>query len=264
MVFQFSNARLIACSVLCAVLISPPLAAADPSADAYDESIASRSEILTGSIVEGSSSRGGLQPNYRIDFDSREFAPLRSKMKKIRGSTEPDIIKIARAVQFVRDSVFTDREYDSSPYLRLLSKYRKSGKDIPLSEYAKAKAGVCREDALILHLALREAGFESKYYYIKVKFRWENAAADTIEDHAFNVIEYMGEKWVVDSNTPRYNGYKLSDTMKGIRIGDDSKLERLPFAIPNQPVDRRVTAVLDYPKLWTPKECVTSFADMKK
>ncbi len=172
------------------------------------------SDISTGSIVEGSAGVGRMQPDYIADFDSPAFDQLRvyaNKLKKI-----DDVrTRINRLRTYMKRYIITNRAYNSEPYLELLKEYNAKGEKIPLSRYVLAKAGVCREHALIFNFALREAGIENYYLYSKIHMDAQ------IEDHAVNVVRIDGELRTFDSYNSLFNDVPLRGLLsaEGVESG---------------------------------------------
>lgn len=144
-------------------------------------------EIVDGSYVEGSAKAGGMQPDYFIDYNHPEIARLRNYAKKT-ASTEPDFWKrITKIITYIQKHHLLERAYDSKEYLNLSKKYK--NKNIPLGEYSVCKVGVCRENALYLHIALKEAGIENFHGYAQIKRSSRTDKFEIVEDHGFVVIE---------------------------------------------------------------------------
>ena len=88
-----------------------------------------------------------------------------------------------------------------------MEEYRLKGENVPLSKYVAIKAGVCREHALIYHMALKEAGVENSFIYAKV---FMNSRS---EEHALNVVNIDGELRSFDSYNRFFNDQSLSDLL---------------------------------------------------
>lgn len=211
-------------------------------------------DLVHGALLEGSVTHGGLQPHYLIDLKDRRLKPLLNKSRKIGQTAKTDWDKIGQVVKTVKRAL-PNGEYDNPVYLNLLSKYRESGKPIPIGEYLKNRVGVCRENAIATHLALKAAGVESRYLYVKAQQGQDR------EDHAVVVVKQGGETWVVDSYNSNFNGYRLKDILKpgGIREGDPIA----PFAdrdAGDAGLKRRFVNIHTYPKVWAPEPEVTQSA----
>ena len=147
--------------------------------------------VLTdGMIVEGSSRFGGIQPDYLVDLHDPRLAPL---FDYARGLRETPTLSRWRKVELVETrvaSMLARRDYHDPVYRALLARYRRSGEPIPIGAYVEARAGVCRENAMLTHLALERAGVPSRFVY---------ALAANGEDHAVVVVELGGRDFVVDT-----------------------------------------------------------------
>ena len=166
-----------------------------------------KSDIQIGSIVEGSVNYGGMQPHYIIDYDNEAFKPLRTYAQNLKGELD-----VSKKIEMLRDYVTTNvlvhKDYDAKAYLAITSKYKKAGKNIPLSSYLKGKAGVCREHALIFHMALKDAGVKNSYLYARVFQNWSS------EDHALNVVNINGEMRVVDIYNSNFHNQPLNQLLE--------------------------------------------------
>ncbi len=165
------------------------------------------SRIYPNAIVEGSARAGGMQPDYILDWDSPVFKELKDS-SHLSGLSADE--KIARIASYVSQMMPGWPTRDPR-YLELIKRYRESGRRIPISEYVKTRVGVCREKALITHLALREAGFDAEYVYASMSAK---GLPGKVEDHAMNVVTWNGERVIVDSYDLAFSGRKLSDVMR--------------------------------------------------
>ena len=212
-----------------------------------------KANLPAGTIVDGSVKFGGLQPDYLLDFDNPAFARLRKKMSELK-SSEPNLIERIRKVrEYVSNNGIKYRDYDNKAYLNLMKEFRRKGETIPLSKYFICRSGTCREDAFILHYALTEAGISNTHYYMKVNWGVEKDRLQVTEDHAFCVVEVQGEKYAVDANSPRFNGYRLDDLLSPEGVTKNSK--RLPFARPWNDYKRKVVKIHDFPVARIPVGC---------
>lgn len=172
------------------------------------------SDIQIGSIVEGSVNYGGIQPHYIIDYDDKAFTPLRSYAQGLKD--EFDVSKrIELLKQYITSHVLIHKEYEAPAYVKLVAQYKKAGKNIPLSSYLKGKAGVCREHALIFHMALKDAGIKNTYLYSRV------FQGSRFEDHATNVINMNGEMRVFDIYNSNFHNKPLNTLLEpgGMKVG---------------------------------------------
>lgn len=214
----------------------------------YSQATTQLKDIYGGYIVEGSVAHGGLQPNYIIDTESPLLRTYLSHAASLK--TLPPNERISAVIDYIRHEVILDRDQEGAKYMSLMAKYRERGLNIPLSAYVEAQVGVCREHAMLLHLALKEAGIASRYAYGRVGFLHYPAV-----DHAFVVITAKGgTQYIVDAYNLNLNGRKLSDVTRpgGSQVTDAvtsyaGQLRGLlssAFAIH--------VKLVDYPKVWAP------------
>jgi hypothetical protein len=209
--------------------------------------------IADGAYIEGSQRQGGIQPDYKVDLESE---PLKGIMQKAAAVQELKLEywdTVGMVVEIVRRDVFSYTDYKNPYYRRLLKKYRLANEDIPLSEYAVCRAGVCREHALILHFALKAAGITNDFAYADV-LRVQGYHQIT-EDHAFTVVKRNGVQWVVDAYNEYFNGYRLNDLMKV--GGPSSEAEVAPIA-QRTSVIRFIKKINDFPIVFNPKGALCS------
>jgi hypothetical protein len=179
--------------------------------------------LVHGSMVEGSLPFGGIQPNYVIDLKHPALQPMFAQIRALQYRPMPMWEKVDAVMEVVRKTL-SRKAYRSPPYLRLLAQHRRAGTHVSLGEYADQRCGVCREHALLTHLALQQAGVKTKYAYVKA------TQGDRVEDHAIVTIHHGGQVWVLDSYNRNFNGGRVEDFLKpgGSRPADP----RLPFADP--------------------------------
>ncbi len=195
-------------------------------------------------IVEGSAAHGGIQPNYVIDLETDE--DLRRIMRladQIRRRAMPSRERI-RAVRDMVTAAMPRRAYDDPKYLALTAKYRSANQPIPLGQYLKAKAGVCREHSLVLHLALQRAGVANDVVYASVR----QGSAGRAEDHGFVVLTEGEDQGItVDSYNNLFDGIALSElsSARGVTMprmrGHRARTEVYP---------RRVVRIREYPRVY--------------
>jgi hypothetical protein len=182
-----------------------------------------------GSTVEGSSRVGGLQPDYFLDTESKEFSAIWNYADQVGTNQKLTLVqKVELIVTKVRDVFSEHHSYNDPVYVELMKKYKESGQSIPLSKYVSCGAGVCRENALLLHFALKKAGIPNHFVYAKVLIDYGSSAL-TPEDHAFVVFEFENERWIADSYYKQFNGYSFDEFMQYFDILR-RPLKRLPFA----------------------------------
>lgn len=162
-------------------------------------------------VLEGSARYGGLQPDYLLDWDHLAFENLKGFTERLKPLDLPLWDKIEKLRKYMTQELLPWNDYKDPEYLKLIKSYKKAGKNIPLSRYVFCGAGVCREHAIIMHFALRELGIESRYVYAEVTYGHESRGDVVKEDHAFNVIRYRDQLWVVDSYGDLFHGFSLDE-----------------------------------------------------
>lgn len=200
-------------------------------------------DIPNGSYVQGSADHGGIQPDYQIDYNSPEFDSLKEYARLLKEKNYPLFKKVEWLQHFINQEVIRNKSYNDPKYIDLVTRYRRQRLNIPLSQYRICSSGVCREHALVFHMALKEAGIENFHVYAKV------FQGDRIEDHAFNVIRHEGEDWVVDCYNRYFNGFRLKDLMDGNNTNVKSAIESVRNVDPN----RGIVKINDFPKIYVPK-----------
>ncbi len=171
-----------------------------------------------GTVVEGSVDFGGIQPNYVIDLKHPRLQSLLHAARALHSKNFAD--KIKGVVSLVQKTL-TEGAYDAPAYLKLLADNRNRRTNITLGDYLTHGAGVCRENALLTHLALLEAGVESEYLYCR------STQGASPEDHAVALaVDSKGRKVVVDSYNGNFHGFFLDDVMRhGGSRSTDKKLK---------------------------------------
>lgn len=204
--------------------------------------------LPSGSYVEGSSRFGGIQPDYYLDFESSEFAEIRKAAQELKAGNLDNWEKVKALNKIIRSNLLPNGAYNDPNYRSLLTDYREQGTDVPLSKYVCTQAGVCRENALILHYALKEAGVPNEFAYAKVQAI--GMGINKTEDHAFIVFKHLNDKWIADSYNSWFNGYRLEDLLSEKGVGLDG--QSLPGA-EKKDVQRRIVNFNDYPRVWVKK-----------
>lgn len=165
-------------------------------------------------IIEGSVAYKGLQPDYYISAEDVTLMKfLDSVQKEAEGFSDP-IDKISFAIEKVKET-FGHTAYNNPKYLELLRRHRESQSPITIGAYIEAGVGVCREHALLIHLILSRLGLNPTFIYAQTLPSLARKYAGTV-DHAFNVVRFNGQNYIVDSYLERYNGLRLEDLQKGI------------------------------------------------
>ena len=215
----------------------------------YKEAAGRPVRLNHGSIVEGSVDHGGIQPNYVVDLNHPR---LQSLLTDCRALNRPEVSfkdRVDGVVRFVQETL-VDGAYDAPAYLKLLAERRKQRANVTLGDYLAGGAGVCRENALLTHLGLLEAGCESEYLYA-------NATQGTHrEDHAVAIVidtagrQPDGEKYVVDSYNSNFHGFRLADLLRP--GGSQSTDKRLPSSQKPPSLFGCSLKVASYPNYWIP------------
>lgn len=173
--------------------------------------------IEDGFILQGSSDFGGIQPNYKIDLYSdlkmKDFLNYSRDLRSL-----PTDEKMAKIFSYIKQTL-RKGSYSEPSYLKLLKKYKKRGEPIPISEYINCSAGVCRENALFLHLGLKEAGVENRYVYAKVEQSYGGYVHS--EDHAFVIYRKDSGLYIADSYNNAFNGKEFKSLLgKKLNMGE--------------------------------------------
>ncbi len=164
--------------------------------------------------VEGSARLGGLQPDYVISTHDPLLAAFLEGVAHDGARLVSPLAKVRFALKRVGQTIVAS-PYDDPTYLRLLKSHRDDSTPITLGEYIDLGVGVCREHALLMHLALRTLGLNPRFIYAQTVPMFARSFTGTV-DHAFNVIRFEGDVFVIDSYTPRYNGLSLRDFGRGM------------------------------------------------
>ena len=213
--------------------------------------------ILTDNVVvEGSLQHGGIQPNYLIDLDSPEFDRIFEYADRLDSQPLSYWQKIEKLSFYLKRYVLPNRAYDSTPYLEKIEKYQKSQLPIPLSEYIKCRAGVCREYSMIMHFLLKRIGVPNYHVYAEIRRASHFYDFDLLEDHGFIVLEHQNKNWVIDPYYWGFHGFTLEQLLRPEGITQESI--HAPIAKPG-PGLRRIVKVHDFPKVWpaVPENCST-------
>ena len=142
------------------------------------------------------------------------------------------------------NATLTDGDYDAPAYLKLLADNRSQRTNITLGDYLTGGAGVCRENALLTHLSLLEAGCDSEYLYCSAS---QGAGR---EDHAVALVRDEDDRQVVvDSYNRNFHGFFLDDLTKP--GGSDARNPRMTGGTSPSTYGCSLK-VTDYPLYWVP------------
>lgn len=218
-------------------------------------------DLPMGAYVEGSLRYGGIQPDYKIEYDRSltkfinqvQFATGTSRkpqrwnlFSKFNQKPEASFNDKIELVTAMIQKALPHRAYDSEPYREILYKHKVQNMDINLGSYLQCKAGVCRENALLTHLALKAVGIPNHFVYVYAK------TLTHAEDHAVVVVEQDGEKWIVDPYTRIFHGKNLNDVMRPDAL--EKPAERIASFNRDGVVDDiMITRINPYPTYWIPK-----------
>lgn len=226
-------------------------------------------DLPDGSYVQGSSNVGGLQPDYQINLQEPELKAFLERVKQVVESSQEISASVSqgmrdyafdetiRTVRKLVQSALPEREYDAPPYLQVLSNHREQGMNIGLGSYLQCQAGVCRENALLMHFALKAAGIPNKFFYVKVDLISHR------EDHAIVVVELPNGRWIVDSFNDTFHGMNLDEIMKTEGQARTARPRVASFS-ESPPTTARIVRINSYPIFWIPEapakiKCETLF-----
>ena len=221
---------------------------------AYREVSGGPVELFHGSIVEGSVDKGGLQPHYVVDLHDKKIEKLLVSARKLTGK---GFDQRCAGVRALVAKALSGKTYDQPGYLKLMQSARKAQANVRPGDYLRADAGVCREHAMLTHLALREAGVNTRYLYVKVY----GPDGNKIEDHALALAfddAKLGKPdasraWIVDSYNKMFDGRRLEVFLRpqGSSDRDESRGDVDVQALPKHWFGYTVR-VLPYPHCWIP------------
>lgn len=205
--------------------------------------------VEDGDIVEGSTSNGGLQPDYLIDLNAPGWRPLFAECDRIRKSDRSFWEKVESISILIGSQVFDGRSYTDERYQLLMKKHRDNASIVPLSSYLKCAAGVCREHALVTHILLKRAGIPNSYVYALTQVSDPHTDAYfPAEDHAFVIVDHEGEKWTVDAYNRDYDGFLFDELVspKGLTLKSSGcpLAEKIDFT-------RRVLKIHPFPRVYS-------------
>ena len=205
-------------------------------------------ELDDDTLVEGSWSVGGKQPDFWIDYQDPILRERVLDPARVIGARDEDVWKrIERIQKLVRKSLKYDG-HENRGYIRHNERLLAEGDRIAsLGEYVELKAGVCRENALLTTVALRAAGFDARFGYFKAQ-----EGRTVIGDHAIALVEVEGVTYIVDSFTPFgtvLNGHRLAEMLNPPR---NRKYHPSPLASGNEYEPNGYKLVPnDYPRVRT-------------
>jgi hypothetical protein len=196
-----------------------------------------------GSVIEGSDHIGGIQVPYVIDMQHPALQPLFKTARSIGADPDLNVWDKIETLQAMVHAVLVDGSYDGPEYVKMLSDMRRLGHNVSIGDYVEKHCGVCRENAILTHLLLQEAGIDSLYFYGKAKAHYPDGDLQE-EDHAINLIKQDDKLWIVDSYNRNFNGRALKDVARGILNPGNLA----PIAADS---DVKVTiAAANYPQYW--------------
>ena len=82
----------------------------------------------------------------------------------MKPSGAPKWEAIGRIKEFIQRTL-PNRAYDDPKYLALLERYRNANRNIPIGAYVELGVGVCRENEMLTHLMVKDAGIVSRVVY---------------------------------------------------------------------------------------------------
>ncbi len=213
-------------------------------------------DLNDGSYVQGSKSFGGIQPDYKIDLQDPDLMKFIKQVKsaakffykiqflKLMGKKDEARAKTIELVSALVRQALPMGQYDASPYLAILKEHRLKDIDFSLGSYLRCGARVCRENALITHVALKAVGIENKFVYAHVQ------QGTHIEDHAIVIVQDGSGRWVVDPYNSNFHGRNFDDLL----LENNRAVPRLaPFA-ENTLNFARIIRVNAYTTYWAPKK----------
>lgn len=204
-------------------------------------------ELDDDTLVEGSWSVGGTQPDFWIDWDEATLAREIIEPARAIAAEERDIWKrIARIQSLVQKHLKRDGYHDRR-YIKHNAKLLADGDRVAsLGEYVELGAGVCRENALLTTTALRAAGVDARFGYFLARHK-----DSILGDHAIALVEIEGTTYIVDSFKPFgsvLNGHRLVDLMNPPRRA--GRFAGSPLSVNNDelPIGYRLTPN-DFPRV---------------
>lgn len=172
-------------------------------------------DIPWESVVEGSTAHGGIQPDYIISKSDPYLRKMILDMEQLKrrlesqsnysrlSTNDQQKIKIKQLHSYFADEMLF-RDYNSPKYLKINAAYKHNKEDIPLGEYLRIRSGVCREHALLSHLALKALGVPNKYVYGVAQ------VGSRSEDHAFVVVIQQNKNVIVDVSHSRQKSFRVN------------------------------------------------------
>ncbi len=205
--------------------------------------------IENGAYVQGSSEFGGLQPDYIINFDDPALKEVLNLAKEIGLQSLPFWQKVNQVKKLVGERTLKSKSYTNRKYLALMKSYRNRSEDIPLSAYIEYGGGVCRENGMLLHLALKAAKIANNYVYARAGQQTDGRIQS--EDHGFTVLSHEGKNWIIDSYNSNFDGVDFESLLKPEGVGPNDL--KAPFTKPLTSNRIWLQKILNYPTVWNPK-----------
>lgn len=200
--------------------------------------------IEDGAYVQGSSSFGGLQPDYFIDLQDPSIKQVLVLSEEIGNQPDTFWNKVEKVSELVGLRTLKRKSYTDPGYLKIMESHRLQNQDIPLAAYIECGAGVCRENGMLLHLALKAARIPNNYVYADVSQSYREESKT--EGHGFTVVFHEGKKYVVDSYNSNFNRTILDELLeaKGVMLRDGTHI--------------KINQISTFPLVWNPKQKLKS------
>ena len=142
--------------------------------------------------------------------------------------------------------------------MKVLEEFRLQNLDITLGSYLRCGAGVCRENALLTHFALKAAGIDNQFVYIHASREINHS-----EDHAIVIIEDRDGRWIIDPYNSSLHGKNFDDLIHSNKNLDQPvRIAKFaPKYVNRIKSDVKIIRVNEYPTYWIPKvQCPQLFA----
>lgn len=228
--------------------------------------------IPDGAYIQGSRAFGGIQPDYYIDLNEPDLATFLETVQTVTKSSYANRLlnqfglknldrnKKIEIVTALIQKALPEKSYTAPAYLKILEEFRLQNLDITLGSYLRCAAGVCRENALLTHFALKAAGIENEFVYIHAS--QEGALP---EDHAVVTIQDKDGRWIIDPYNSNFHGKNFDDLIRSNKnLNESVRFARFvskEIAQTKKDVPVKIIRVNQYPTFWLPKvQCTALFA----